>query len=65
MGMVKKLVGTALFLSVICLPAHAIRTEYVDAYAAEPATINCLKSSATQTMRMGYNVLDGLVEFDN
>lgn len=65
MGMVKKLAGIALFLNVICLPAHAIRTEYVDAYAAEPATINCLKSSATQTMRMGYNVLDGLVEFDN
>ena len=60
----KKLLVLCLALCALCSPAWAIKTEYVSVYEAELSSVNCLKDNHTPTMTLGYNILDGLVEFD-
>ncbi|MDY3868808.1 MAG: peptide ABC transporter substrate-binding protein [Pyramidobacter sp.] len=59
----KKLLALFLMCASLCVPAAA-ETEYVAVYEAELSTLNCLKNNSTATMALGYNIIDGLVEFD-
>ena len=51
-------------LALLACASSAFARDYVAVYEAELDTVNYLKSNKTDTMQLGYNTCDGLVEFD-